>query len=474
MSRLIETDLKLAVQPEQAEGETTTPFAPKNGVVLRAAGREKSGVSCHGEHTLADVVNRGEFLCRLTKVCERSDNSESEQHALLYLDLDQFKTINQTCGYATGDVMLGELGRLIVMEVRRSDTVSYLGGDEYAVLLENCPTSEAVRVASLIRRTIEAFRFLADTIPMQTSVSIGIASITSTACDPDRSLRTAEAACWLAKKEGRNRIRVHGEAEKGHAQRRDGVNWAARLQNALTDNQFRLYQQSIFPISSGNQLAEHREILLRLADDNGALITPARFLPAAERFNLMPTLDRWVVHNTFAYVSEYCRTSGGVQHGVWSINLSALSLCKEFQQFVEEQFRANHLAPEHICFEITETAAIEKLDAVVQFMDRLRDIGCLFAIDDLGSGLTSFALLRQLPVDFIKIDGRFVKGALSDAVDRIMVEAINDIGHVMGMETIAERVEDSGALAWLQELGVDYAQGSALEKPQPMLWHYGG
>jgi EAL domain-containing protein (putative c-di-GMP-specific phosphodiesterase class I) len=281
-----------------------------------------------------------------------------------------------------------------------------------------------------------------------------------TLCD---ILRTADAACYVAKDKGRNRIHVNTQDDKELAQRHGEISWIARIQKGLEEDRFVLYSQKILPLGAHPEQGRHHELLLRLKDEQGNLVPPMAFIPAAERYGLMPLLDRWVIRTALAHYAA----QSGEPIGTCAINLSGNSICDDtFLAFVREQFSIHNVPPSCICFEITETAAIANLTQANVLIKELKEIGCRFSLDDFGSGMSSFAYLKHLPVDYLKIDGCFVKDMISDPIDRAMVESINHIGHVMGIQTIAEFVENDEILEFLRTIGVDYAQGYGVGKPQ--------
>jgi len=412
---------------------------------------------------LTGLVNRREFENRLERASKSAESGHSE-HAVCYLDLDQFKIINDTCGHVAGDELLRRLGRVLAQQVRSQDTLARLGGDEFGVLLENCSMHVAERVANALRRTIEDFRFVWEKQVFGIGVSIGVVPIQGLGQTVSSILSAADAACYAAKDRGRNRIHMYHEGDVELARRHGEMRWVTRIQTALEENRFELARQPIVPLSVSSGNDSHYELLLRMRDEDGEIVLPDAFLPAAERYNLAVKLDRWVVREAFRLLT---RSPGHLEKlFLCSINLSGVSLADEdFLIFVTTEFASTGLPPAKVCFEITETAAIANLPGAMRFMEVLRRIGCRFALDDFGSGLSSFAYLKSLPVDFLKIDGVFVKDIIEDPIDRELVRSINEIGHVMGKRTIAEFVESSEILAALGEIGVDYAQGYELGKP---------
>jgi diguanylate cyclase (GGDEF)-like protein len=413
---------------------------------------------------LTGLVNRREFENRLERALKSAEDGRS-QHALCYLDLDQFKIINDTCGHVASDELLGRLGRVLAQQVRRQDTLARLGGDEFGVLLENCSMHVAERVANALRRGIEDFRFAWDGQVFGIGVSIGVVSIEGRGQTVSSILSAADAACYAAKDRGRNRIHIYREGDVDLARRHGEMRWVTRIQTALEENRFELARQPIVSLSTASGSDTHYELLVRMRDEDGNLVLPEAFLPAAERYNLSVRLDRWVIREAFRLLT--LDPDHLERLFLCSINLSGVSLADEdFLIFVTTELASTGLPPDKICFEITETAAIANLPGAMRFIEVLRRIGCRFALDDFGSGLSSFAYLKSLPVDFLKIDGVFVKDIVEDPIDRELVRSINEIGHVMGKRTIAEFVESDEILAVLSGIGVDYAQGFELGKPE--------
>lgn len=410
---------------------------------------------------LTGLVNRSEFEKRLNRAL--TDAQLGQGQALLYVDLDQFKLINDTCGHAAGDELLRQLAALLDGQVRDRDTLARLGGDEFGILLGNCPTQCAVEVAGKLLEAINGFRFVWGERSFTIGGSIGLVPITAAMTDPVEALRAADIACYAAKEQGRNRVYVFRADDADLARSHGEMEWAMRLRQALDEDRFVLWRQKIVPVTSRCELPRE-ELLLRMLDEDGRLVSPGVFIPAAERFNLMPMLDRWVVRNAVRHVSR------SPDCGICFINLSGASLSEEtFYQCIDEAIRAEGIRPERLCFEITETAAISNLTRAVSFIGKIRAMGCHFALDDFGTGMSSFSYLKAIPVDYLKIDGGFVKGIANDAMDHAIVEAINRIGHVAGLHTIAEFVESREILDTLGRVGVDYAQGYHIHRPEAAL-----
>ena len=426
--------------------------------------------------SLTGLVNRRELEIRLARVLETA-RAEDSHHALCYLDLDQFKVINDTCGHVAGDELLRQLSEVLRSKVRHRDTLARLGGDEFGVLMEHCVLRQAERVADTLRKTVEEFRFSWENKTFSVGVSIGLVPVASDSESVASALSAADTACYVAKDQGRNRVHVYHPQDMELARRHGEMQWVARINQALEEDRFCLSAQpiraisDIDPESAASELAAdghgHYEVLLRMRDASGRMVPPGAFLPAAERYSLSVKLDRWVVEKIFSWLDEH--PAQLEQLAMCSINLSGHSIADEdFLQFVISSLDGTNVPAEKLCFEITETAAITNLVSATRFITALKGWGCHFALDDFGSGLSSFAYLKQLAVDFLKIDGVFVKDVVDDPINLAMVKSINDIGKVMGKRTIAEFVENDGILEKLREVGVDYAQGYRIGRPQPL------
>jgi len=421
-------------------------------------------LSYHASHdVLTGLVNRREFEHRLERALKSAAARETS-YALCYLDLDQFKIINDTCGHSAGDALLGQVGALLKSKVRWRDTLSRIGGDEFGVLLESCSLDEALRTAETLREAIHSFRFHWEDRIFRLGVSIGVVPITAENADVASVLSAADSACQAAKEQGRNRVHSFEENDIDLMRRRREMQWAARINTALEEGRFDLYRQAIMPLQA-EEVGLHYEILLRMRDETGKVISPDNFIAAAERYGLTPSIDRWVIENTLRWlVSDNDERD---KLGLCSINLSGQSLGDDkFLPFVIDQFHRSGIDGSKICFEITETAAIASFSQANRFIQALREIGCRFALDDFGTGLSSFGYLKHFPVDFLKIDGSFVKEIVRDPIDREMVRSINEIGHLTGKRTIAEFAENADVIAMLRSLGVDYAQGYGVAMPE--------
>jgi diguanylate cyclase (GGDEF)-like protein/PAS domain S-box-containing protein len=426
-------------------------------------------LSYHASHDiLTGLVNRREFENRLERALKSAKARESS-YALCYLDIDQFKIINDTCGHSAGDALLGQIGALLKSKVRWRDTLSRLGGDEFGVLLESCSLDEAMRTAETLREAVRNFRFTWEDRVFRLGASIGVVPITADNEDVASIVSAADSACAAAKEAGRNRVHSFAENDIELMRRRREMQWAARINSALEEGRFELYRMTIQPLQSTSQLTgAHYELLLRMRDENGRMISPDNFIAAAERYGITPNIDRWVIENAFRWlVSEADERE---RLSMCSINLSGQSLGDDkFLPFVIEQFGKSGIDASKICFEITETAAVASFSQANRFIQALKELGCKFALDDFGTGLSSFGYLKHFPVDFLKIDGSFVREILHDPIDREMVRSINEIGHLTGKQTIAEFAENAEIIQMLTSLGVDYAQGYGVAQPQRVL-----
>ncbi|GJM04669.1 MAG: hypothetical protein DHS20C09_06600 [marine bacterium B5-7] len=410
---------------------------------------------------LTGLVNRREFERRTERLLANIIHDKHE-HALCYMDLDQFKVVNDTCGHIAGDELLRQLSNVLQKVVRYRDTIARLGGDEFGVLMEHCSLDDANRVAISLQKAIQDYQFLWDGQSFRVGVSIGLVAITKTTVDLTELLMNADAACYIAKDSGRNRVHIYRSNDNESNHRQGEMQWVNRIHKALDENRFCLYAQPIESLD--NHTDTHYEILLRMIDEQGMIIPPGAFLPAAERYNLITQLDRWVIKKTLGLLIE--NPTFLEQIHFISINLSGQSLTDEtFLDFVITQLQNLNINSTKICFEITETAAISNLANADNFISELKKYGCSFALDDFGSGLSSFGYLKNLPVDFLKIDGMFVKDIVDDPIDHAMVKSINEIGQVMGMKTIAEFVESDVIKGMLKEIGINFAQGYSIGKP---------
>jgi diguanylate cyclase (GGDEF)-like protein/PAS domain S-box-containing protein len=415
---------------------------------------------------LTGLVNRREFEIRVERAL-RSAKAREAQYALCYLDLDQFKIINDSCGHAAGDALLGQVGALLKAKVRWRDTLSRLGGDEFGILLEACGLDDALRMAETLREAVRNFRFTWEDRVFRLGASVGVVPITADNEDVASVLSAADSACQAAKESGRNRVHSFAENDIELMRRRREMQWAARINAALEEGRFELFRMPIQPLQR-EETGTHYELLLRMRDENGRLVTPDNFIAAAERYALTPAIDRWVIENTLRWlVSD---SDERERLSLCAINLSGQSLGDDkFLPFVIEQFQRSGIDASKICFEITETAAVANFSQANRFIQALKELGCKFSLDDFGTGLSSFGYLKHFPVDYLKIDGSFVREIVRDPIDREMVRSINEIGHLTGKLTIAEFAASDEIIEVLRGLGVDYAQGYGVGQAVPIL-----
>ena len=458
-----------SVSPITENGQATgAVIVFRNVSEARAMARKMDYLATHD--SLTDLFNRREFEIRLQHALDDSTAASSE-HILCYLDLDQFKVVNDTCGHVAGDELLRQLSAILYSQIRKHDTFARLGGDEFGLLLSHCNIRYALNIIEDIRHTVNEFRFVWEDKTFSVGVSIGLTIINSLTDKIGTVLSEADAACYIAKDSGRNRIHVFEQDDTDITHRIGEMQWVSVINNALDENKFALHYQSIVPVNAKNfnneTFSTHFEVLLRLQDDQGNNLPPEAFIPAAERYSLMSKIDTWVVQNTFKWLATHPSQLSNIE--LCSINLSASSLNDEnFLSMLCHQLEEWKIPGRKICFEITETAAVSNFNQAIRFIKTLKQYGCRFSLDDFGSGMSSFTYLKNLPVDFLKIDGHFVRDIGNDNIDAAMVEAVNKVGHVMGIKTIAEFVESEAILHRLQHIGVDFAQGYAIAKPRPL------
>ncbi len=421
----------------------------------------KRELEWHASHDpLTGLSNRREFENRLNRLLY-SSKQDGSRHALLYIDLDQFKIVNDTCGHIAGDELLRHVTSLLALCLKPDDVLARLGGDEFGVLLENCNQEKAFKVGSDILKNLQEFRFVWKGHIFLIGGSIGQTTISRLNNNSIEILRNADTACYVAKDKGRNQIHIYEES-RDIVKHQGEMKWISRITQALEQDRFILYRQKIKSFDDDRH--DHYEILLRMIDEKGNLVLPGPFISAAERYDLMNTIDQWVIRKIFSSRGELLAND----NTVYSINLSGQSLSiEDFLHFVVKHLNESGIRPEKVCFEITETAAITNLRGAMRFINTLKKMGCKFSLDDFGMGLSSFSYLKQLPVNYLKIDGSFIKDILEDRMDYAIVEAINEIGHVLGFETIAEFVESEEIYYKLKHMGVDYGQGVFIEKPEP-------
>lgn len=414
---------------------------------------------------LTGLVNRREFERRLGQSIQ-SSQIDNSSHVLCFMDLDKFKVINDTCGHLAGDDLLKKISLMLKQHVRKHDLVARLGGDEFGIVFEYCSRTKAEHIATQLKQAISQFRFVWDNKIFSLGISIGLVAIEDSNKSVFELLKSADAACYNAKESGGDRVQVYDPSDTDVNKKEGQLAWVSRLNQALEEDRFQLMVQTISPIS-GKEHGKHFEVLLRMKDDADNLISPGAFLSAAERFGLAPKIDRWVITNTLSWLHDHPEQIDLLS--VCSINLSAHSLTDQMTlDFITEELQNSGVPPSKICFEITETAAVANLEKAYRVINSLKEQGAVFALDDFGSGFSWFGQLKDMPVEYLKIDGSFVKDIHVDPIHRAMVKSINDIGQLMGKKTVAEFVENDEILRILLDIGVDFAQGYAIDKPQPI------
>ena len=415
--------------------------------------------------SLTGLANRADFEKRLDRALE-SARERDARHALLYVDLDQFQLVNEACGHTAGDDFLREASALIQSCIRSRDTLARLGGDEFGVILEHCEFPDALEVAEKIRNRMDEFRFSFDGRKFRIGASIGLVTIDQTWDDAAKLLKAADTACYAAKEAGRDRVVSYFDVDGSVETRRSETAWVHLLDQAMAENHFTLYAQLIEPLQMQG-CGLRCEILLRLKDSDGRLISPGEFLPAAERFRIMPRVDKWVVNNVIDFLTKNRELVANAE--MISVNLSGKSIGdRNFQAFVKDRVSGSAFDREKLCFEITESESINNIDSSIEFIEKMREIGIRFSLDDFGTGVSSFHYLKKLPVDYIKIDGQFVENMTKDPVDYATVRSIQDVAKLLGKQTIAEFVEDAEVEDQLRDLGVDFMQGFLRHRPMPL------
>ena len=414
---------------------------------------------------LTGLLNRYSFEQKLNYSLQ-SIASDEREDVICYLDLDQFKIINDTCGHLAGDEMLKMVAHLLKEHISENDTLARLGGDEFGIILEHSSIETASAVTQKICDSIKEFRFVWEDKVFNIGVSIGLSSITRESASAQKLLSAIDTACYVAKDKGRNQIHICQADDTETAKHQDEMHLLSEIKKALEEDRFVLYKQSIVASNPFGRENQHFEILIRMKDAQGNIIPPGAFLPAAEHYDLIGDIDRWVIQQSFKWLSEKLKTEEVIDF--CSINLSGQSVGnKKLYQFIMNEKEKWGINPKNICFEVTENVAIRHIDQAISFINQLSDEGFLFALDDFGTGMSSFSYLKNLPVDFLKIDGSFIKDILDDPIDRAMVKSINEIGHILGLKTIAEYVENSDIQKELIEMKIDYLQGYGIDKPQP-------
>ena len=461
----ITAKIDVSIVPDETDKPLYAIVQVQNITEIRQLSERLSHQTCHDN--LTDLINRQEFQRRLKRVLATSMKEKSE-HVLCYMDMDQFKVVNDTCGHSSGDELLCKIAGILQSKVRKRDTLARLGGDEFGILMEYCNLDQARQVALSLQKAIQELRFECSNSSFNLSVSMGLVSINEFSSNDSELLKEADVACFMAKESGRNRIHIYHPEDEELVQKHGEMHWVSRINQALEEDHFQLYAQPIVPLKGENGSFPHYEFLVRMEEKDGTIIPPGIFLPAAERYNLITRIDQWVISKSFSIMKTYPDIMS--QLDFCSINISGQSLTDpDFLEFVVHQLEENSINAAKVCFEITETSAISNLGSATRFISTLKKFGCQFALDDFGSGLSSFAYLKNLNVDYLKIDGMFVKDIVHNEVDYAMVKMINELGHVMGMQTIAEFVEDETILGMLSDIGVDNVQGYGVGKPMPSL-----
>jgi diguanylate cyclase (GGDEF)-like protein/PAS domain S-box-containing protein len=476
-NRSIELESNCAIQrsddKEYPVEITVSPIAGKGGEVhgavivlhdvrqARALQRELSYQASHDP--LTGLYNRREFDRELKRALERTKR-DNEEHALCYLDLDQFKIINDTCGHAAGDQLLQRLTATLRGKLRKADILARLGGDEFGVLLAHCPIERAIDVAESLRVLIKEFRFAWGDKSFQIGVSVGLVAVSQEQSCSAEILSAADMACYVAKEQGRNRVHIYQPDDENMHLRREEMGMVSAVRKALAEDRFELFAQPI--ISTHGESAPHYELLIRMRDEEYGYVSPGAFLPAAERYQLMSDIDRWVIGESLRLLMEQDRCGREV---LISINLSGQSLGEEhFLDYVLTKLDRIGACATQVCFEITETVAVNNLSIALKFIEAIKHYGCKFSLDDFGAGVSSFGYLKNLPVDYVKIDGVFIRAIHNNEVDQAMVKAIAEVSRVMGIKTVAEFVENKESFDLLKEIGIDFAQGYWIEKPKPV------
>ncbi len=414
---------------------------------------------------LTGLVNRREFEQRVEAAIAAA-RTRDQSHVMCYLDLDQFKVVNDTCGHSAGDELLRQLAGLLRGKVRDTDVVARLGGDEFGVLLHKCPVARGFLAAESLRDAIRAFRFAWEGRSFQVGVSIGLVPIASDSGPIAEVFAAADVACYIAKDSGGNRIHRHQPDDIEDARRRGDMHWSTHIVSALDEDRFVLHFQRIVPIRGDDHGFPRCELLVRMLEEDRTIIPPGRFLAAAERYQHIARIDHWVLRRALAQLTHSGNPLGA---DCFSLNISGQSLGDAgFLARVLAEIGSSGIDPARLCFEITETAAIGNMGRAMEFMAELRRLGCRFALDDFGSGLSSFSYLKSLPVDFLKIDGSFIRNLPHNASDRAMVNAIQQVARAVGVQTIAEFIESEATVEVLREIGIDYGQGYAIHAPESL------
>ena len=468
-TRIPETSAGELGKLERGFNEMASKLQLAHGTMQERIDEATQQLSYQARHdVLTGLINRREIETRLDRAL-KSAREFGMHHVFCYMDLDQFKIVNDTCGHHAGDTLLRQLSLIMRQRVREGDTLARLGGDEFGLLLENCSISDARRMTQELLDIVNEFRFVHEDKIFGVGVSIGMVAITAQTASVENLLSASDTACFAAKDNGRNRIHLFEPEDDDVVRRHGEMQWTARIKQALEENSFCLYGQPILPLGSNSDQTRYFEILLRKLGPEGKIIPPMAFIPAAERYHMMPAIDRWVIRNAMATYRTMLDKHGSEVPCVFTINLSGVSLSDpELLGYIQDQLILHGVPPTGICFEITETAAIVNLAHTVELIKTLKEIGCGFLLDDFGSGMSSFAYLKNLQVDFIKIDGAFVRDIATNPIDLAMVQSIHGIAKAMQIKTIAEFVESARAVEMLMAMGVHYGQGFHLGKPVPI------
>ena len=414
---------------------------------------------------LTGLLNRREFETRVTKSLTLYENNPT--HAMCLIDLDSFKAVNDACGHAAGDQLLKQLSEYLLPKIRRSDFIGRLGGDEFGIFLSNTDSEHAHRIISDILDSIKEFLFIWDNKHFRIGASIGMIDIPPNFTDYNYLYKAVDTACYIAKNSGRNQIKRVSIDDSTLTSRVIESDWITKLNHALENNTFLLCGQTIEPLSLRTQGRKHIEVLIRMTDENeDSIISPMAFIPVAERYGMMNKIDLWVFNQVCRHIVET-----PLDHTVYAVNLSGQTLSsKENMLELLKIAEKLQLPPGRLCLEITETVAIANLEQARKFMEHMQSFGCYVALDDFGSGLSSFSYLKNLPLDYIKIDGSFIKTVISDKSSKVMIDAIHNVGKKLGLITIAEYIENEETLVELKKIGIDMGQGYFFDKPHPLLF----
>lgn len=432
-------------------------------VVSRVARANKRIVHLANHDDLTGLANRRAFEHKLERTVKKAAKNKKTSYALLYLDLDRFKIVNDTCGHHAGDELLKQLTALFTRQVNDSDTVARLGGDEFAIITNADGFDQVKLLADKLRQETASFIFEYENRQFSISMSIGVIVIDGTETNLEKLMNNVDSACYIAKQSGRNRIHIAQKDDAEILRYRNSLENVQRIRRALSAEQFELFYQPVFDIRGDEQILEHCEILLRIKDEDGELFSPEEFIPLAEKYNLMGGIDRWVVRQVIIWIEKHQQS---IKVPRLLVNLSALSYTDDlFLSFLVKTLEEANIDHDKLAFEITETAAVDNTDVASKFITRIKRFGCRFALDDFGSGFSNFAYLKKLPIDYLKIDGSLVRNMCHDTIDKEMVRAINQIAHIVGAQTIAEFVENDEICKSLRGIGVDYGQGFGLQKP---------